>query len=200
MKLNRYAFALVCATIANSSYISCHIDPFESMQKSMRVMEDEMQSMFDSMNKMHQEFFASWKKEAATQQDQGINIAIDQAENDAVKVIISGIQAEQFDATFGDKELTIKAPKATITLAARHNSLAASINQEITQETVNAKDKEKASRQLFSSSSHIQQMIAKPVNLEDAKIEYNKENKMLTIMLPAKEQIKASKVIPVNIK
>ena len=202
MKLNRYVFALVCATIGNNQHIRCHVDPMESMQKSMRIMEDEMQSMFDNMNKMHQEFLSSWKKESATQAGQeGINLAIDESKNNEVKVIVSGIQAEQFEATFGDKELTIKAPTATITLAVHHTVLAASINQEVKEEMTDKKDKEgKSSQQFFSSSSHIQQMISKPVDLQESKIDYDKETKTLTVIIPAKDQKKAAKVIPVNIK
>ena len=202
MVLNRYAFALACATFANSHIIRCYLDPMESMHKSMRVMEQEMQSMFDSMNKMHEEFFASWKKESPTSAGQeGINLAIDESDNNTVKVIISGIQAEQFEATFGDKELTIKAPTATITLAVRHTMLTASISQEIKEEVTDKKDKEKkVSQQLFTSASHIQQMISKPVDIEEAKIDYNKETKTLTVTMPAKDQKKTAKVIPVNIK
>lgn len=200
MKLNQYAFALACTAIANTADIHCHFDPFESMQKSFKVMEEEMQSMFDNMNKMHQEFFSSWKKESVTPTGQeGINIAIEESEDNTVKVVISGIQADQFDATFGDKELTIKAPTATINLAARHTLLSASINQEIKQETTDKNDK-KTSQQLFSSASHIRQMISKPINMEDAKIDYSKENKTLTVIIPAKDQKKTAKVIPVNVK
>lgn len=202
MKLNRYAFALACATIATIPNIHCHFDPFESMQKSMKVMEEEMQSMFDNMNKMHQEFFASWKKESANPVGQeGINIAINETDDNTVKVVISGIKADQFDATFGDKELIIKAETATITLASSHNLLAASINQEIKQETTDKNNKEKkASQQLFSSASHIRQMISKPVNIEEAKIDYTKENKTLTVSVPFKDTKKAAKPIPVNVK
>ncbi len=202
MKTNRYAFALACATIATTSNIHCHFDPFESMQKSMKVMEEEMQSMFDNMNKMHQEFFTSWKKESANPVGQeGINIAINETDDNTVKVVISGIKADQFDATFGDKELIIKAETATITLASSHNLLAASINQEIKQETTDKNNKEKkSSQQLFSSASHIRQMISKPVNIEEAKIDYTKENKTLTVSIPFKDTKKAAKTIPVNVK
>ena len=201
MKFNRYAFVLACTALVHNSASRCHVNPIESMHKSMKVMEDEMQSMFDTMNKIHQEFFSSWKKESAAQPGQeGINIAINEDDSTAVKVIISGIQAEQFDATFNDKELTIKAPTATIILASHHAILAASINQEIKQETIDKDDKEKTSHQLFSSSSHVRQMISKPVNMEDAIIDYNKETKTLTVTLPAKESKKRSKIIPVMIK
>ncbi len=200
MKFNHYVFALACTAVSNTQNIHCQLDPMESMQESMRVMGQEMQSMFDNMNKIHQEFFSSWKKESAPQQE-GINIAIDESESNAVKVVVSGIQAEQFEATFGDKELTIKAPTATITLVVHHTVLAASISQEIKEEIADKNDKEKKiSQQLFSSSSHIRQMISKPVCMEDARIDYNKENKTLTVTIPTKDQKKAVKVIPVNIK
>ena len=132
---------------------------------------------------------------------EGINLAIDESEGNVAKVVISGIQAEQFEATFGDKELTIKAPSATIILASSHNVLEASINQEIKEESFDKKDKEKkVSRQLFSSSSHIRQMISKPVEVADSRIDYNKETKTLTVSMPYKDQKKAAKVIPVNVK
>lgn len=205
MKFNRYTFVLACATIAHNPITNCHLDPFESIQKSMKIMDDQMQSMFDNINKMHQNLFESWKKESANPLGQdGINLTIDEAEANTVKVIISGIQAEQFDAAFGDKELTIKTQHATIALSASHSMLSASINQEIKQELSekdekNAKDK-KTSHEIFSSSSQIRQMISKPVAMEDAKIDYNKETKTLTVSLPTKDQKKATKVIPVNVK
>lgn len=200
MKFNRYAFALAFATITNNSSVHCQSDPFASMQKSMKVMQEQMQEMFNSMQNMNQAFLSSAKNGLVTQQDQGINIAIDSAENNATKIIISGIQAEQFEATFGDKELTVKAPTATIQLSYHHGLLSASVNQEIKEEIVDDKTKEPSSQQLFASSSAVRQPIAKPVDLENAAIEFNKESKTLTITLPAKKQAKAAKNIPVNIK
>jgi HSP20 family molecular chaperone IbpA len=200
MKFNRYAFVLACATIANSNSLKSQDDPFASMQKSMQIMQEEMQEMFNSMQNMNQTFFSSAKNGLASQQDQGINIVIDSAANNATKVIISGIQAEQFEATFGDKELTVKAPSATIQLSYHHGQLSASVSQENKEEVVDEKTKTTASQQLFASSSTVRQLIAKPVDLENAAIDFNKENKTLTITLPAKERTKAAKNIPVNIK
>jgi hypothetical protein len=200
MKFNRYAFALACATLANNHSMNCQSDPFVSMQKSMKVMQEQMQEMFDSMQNINQSFFATAKNGFVNQQDQGINIVIDSAKSNTTKVIISGIQAEQFEAIFGNKELTVKAPTTTIQLSYHHGQLSASVSQEIKEEVVDEKTKATSSQQLFVSSSAVRQLIAKPVDLENAAIEFNKESKALTITLPAKEQTKAAKNIPVNIK
>ena len=198
MELNRYAFILVCATIIYN--IDCHQSPFESMQKSMKVMEEQMESMLDSMEKMHQDFFVTAKKELTNQSDQGINITIEPTDNNAIKVNIVGIQAVQFEAIFSDKELTIKAPMATIVLSYHRGQLSASMNQEIRQEIIDEKTKEKTSQQLFASSSVVRQLIAQPIDLENAAIEFNKNNNALSVTIPAKEQTKTTKSIPVNVK
>jgi 2-oxoglutarate dehydrogenase complex dehydrogenase (E1) component-like enzyme len=75
--------------------------PFECMQEALKSMDEAMQSMFDNMNKMHADFNASLKKELGAGQE-GVNIAVNKEDN-MVKVIFTGIQADQFDASFGDK-------------------------------------------------------------------------------------------------
>ncbi|HML19814.1 MAG TPA: hypothetical protein PKD74_04530 [Candidatus Dependentiae bacterium] len=198
MKFNYYAFALACTSLVS---LQTHgsTSPFESMQQALKSMDEAMQSMFDNMNKMHEDFNASWKKELSSEQD-GVNIAVNQEDN-AVKVILTGIQADQFDAVFGDKELTIKTSGTTINLSAHNSLLSISMNQEISQETTDQNDQnKKMSRQVFASSSHVQQPITSPVIIEDAAIDYTKDTKTLTITLPAKDVKKAAKVIPVNIK
>jgi HSP20 family molecular chaperone IbpA len=199
MKFNHNAFALACASLISIQTAHGSTSPFESMQKALQSMDEAMQSMFDNMNKMHEDFSTSWKKELSSEQE-GVNIAVNQEDN-AVKVILTGIQADQFDATFGNKELTIKTSGTTINLSAHNSLLSISMNQEISQETTDQEDQnKKMSRHVFASSSHVHQPIAAPVIIEDAAIDYTKDTKTLTITLPAQDVKKAAKVIPVNIK
>lgn len=193
MNTKRYAFMIAAAT----SCIQAHHDPFESMHNSMQAIQKEMVNMFDHMNKMHEQFYNSIAQ-TTSKAEQGINIAINDLEqNNAVQVVISGITSEQFEANFNDKELLIKSPSATITLSTHHNILGVGVIQEIKEES-NADDKKESG--FFSSSSHIHQMIAKPIDLEKAAIEYNKDQRSLTIEIPYKEPKKSGKVIPVNVK
>lgn len=199
MKFNYYAFVLACASLISIQKTYGSNSPFECMQEALKSMDEAMQSMFDNMNKMHEDFNASLKKELGTGQE-GVNIAVNKEDN-MVKVIFTGIQADQFDASFGDKELTIKTSGITINLSANNSLLSVSMNQKASRETTDQDDKnKKTSHQVFASSSHICQPISGPVVMEDAAIDYTKDTKTLTVTLPVKDVKKAAKVIPVHIK
>lgn len=193
MNTKRYAFMIAAAT----GCMQAHVDPFEAMHNSMLSMQKEMVNMFDNMNKMHEQAYSSFSQ-VSSPSDQGINITVnDQEEKDALQVTITGIEAEQFDAHFNDKELTIQAPHATIELTIHHNILGANITQEIKEES---KDEKKAHASFFSSSSHVQQQIARSIDLEKASIEYNKDSKSLIVEIPYKNSKKQVKSIPVKVK
>jgi HSP20 family molecular chaperone IbpA len=199
MRFNRYAFALACAGLINTQSSQGATSPFESMQKALKSMDEAMASMFDSINKMQEDFDAAWKNELTAERG-GMNIAVDQVEN-AVKVVLTGVQADQFDASFGDKELTIKAQGMTIGLSANHSLLSIAMNQEISNETADKDDhSKKIGRQLVKSSARVCHPISGPVVMEDASIDYAKDTKTLTITLPKKEVKKPAKLIPVTIK
>lgn len=184
---------------ATISCLQAHVDPFDAMHNSMQAIQKEMVNMFDNMNKMHEQFYSSFSQITANRPaEQGINIAVNENEQkNNVQLVISGITSENFNAQFNDKELIIKAPNATITLTTHHNMLGAQVTQEFKEET---KEDDSSRSGFFSSSSHIHQMISRPIDLENASIEFNKEKKSLTVEIPYKNDKKQVKSIPVNVK
>lgn len=196
MNLKRYAFMV---TAAATGYMQANSTPFEDMHKSMQAIQQEMGNMFENMHKMHEQLYSSFSQTSSFKSsEQGINIAInDEEQSNSVKIIISGVVADSFDAHFSDKELTIKAPNSTVTLNTHHNVLGAGVTQELKEDST---DDDKTQASFFTSSSHIHQMISKPIDLEKAVIEYNKEKKSLTVEIPYKDNKKQGKTIPVNIR
>jgi hypothetical protein len=208
MKNNHRILSIAILTIAGAAHARADYDPFEAMQKSFETMEKEMHEMMGHMSKMHEDFFDSWYHEThvGTGQEEGMNVSINEQQDNSIKIAIAGIKAEQFEANFTNKELDIKAPLARVNLSVHHNVLGVTISQEVKQESKEELDSKSDTGKgsshyqcMSSASSHVRQMLSKPINLEDARIEYAKESKTLTVTVPAKESSKQTKSIPVNV-
>ncbi len=193
-----------CAAVACLVSLSalCYADPFEAMQKSFEVMEKEMHGMMTNMQRLHAGFFdASRYDSAVSGSHEGAAIAIERQDDKSTKVTVSGITDDQFDATFGNDELSIKTPTAKIELSFNQGVLAVSVEQEIKEDARDAKGGKKY--RSFTNSCFSTRVVTERVDLENSSISYSKDSKALTIVVPAKDAkaIKEEvKKIPVSVK
>lgn len=125
-------------------------------------------------------------------------------ENDTnVVITILGIDTEELSATLNNTndQLSIITPENRITISVRDNMIGIETmheKKELKEKTKKDADDETMSAQYIRSAyASISQTVSAPLVLEKQTIDYDQENKELTITIP-KQELKKGTAVPIN--
>jgi len=187
--------ALIIIPALSTCLISAHArffdfdDVFEHMEQNMRYMRQEMHELQEAL-----EYNATVQPK---REHQGSSARITTQEAGIIATI-NHIQSENIDATIDEDNnlLTVAAGNANITIKIRDAFISLTVQQQTEKEL--SKNGQRVAEASYSSSS-VAQIIARPVQLSQAHVDYDSTSEQLTITLPYIAGKKAKK-IPVNIK
>lgn len=161
--------------------IKQHVDEIHELQ-------EQMMKAFTGDTSEAKEIGASYDK---------INFAIDEHnEEKKITITITGLQANSLDATYEKNKINITTPQETITISEKDDSLLSVAVMKISKE----KKEEKGSfmHQESASTSQFSKTIENQFDLQETTLEYNKEKKILTAIIPM-QQMHKGKVIPIAV-
>lgn len=172
-------------------------DLFASMEQDMMHMRQEMQRMQQSMqtiatNQCTKGNSLKPLSSQVTQDPSGSGIIL----------TITNLRADSVDAQVDEHHnmLRITTPTTHIKIASRSSTIAIDIDETIEQQQENKKDGTACSYLSAQSRSYSKQEIAKPVDLEKTKIDYNPESQQLVVFIEYADNSKTQgKKLPVTI-
>ena len=171
-------------------------DLFASMEQDMMHMRQEMQRMQQSMQTI-----ATNQCKSNSQKPLSSQITQDPSGNGII-LTITNLPADSVDAQIDEHHnmLRITTPTTHIKIASRNNTIAIDIDETIEQQQENKKDGAACSYLSAQSRSYSKQGIAKPIDLEKTKIDYNPEALQLVIFIEYADNSKIQgKKLPVTI-
>jgi hypothetical protein len=188
--ISKQVFSLILLSQSESFLHAQHLnfnDMFDEMQKSMRHM---------------QELFA---QSAQNSLQGGVQITVEQKEKSAL-IIAKGLETTAVDATVNDEgdNLAIKTDHGLIKIDSEYNYIGINWQHKQEQEVKNKDGKvEKVTTSYAQQSFNMS--LEHPLNLsiDQLKLDYDKENKTLTIEIPfvmPQAPEKGRKQVPVSFK
>lgn len=171
-------------------------DLFASMEQDMVHMRQEMQRMQQSMQTIAiNQCKGNSSKPLSSQVNQDPS-------GNGIILTITNLPADSVDAQVDEHHnmLRITTPTTHIKIASRNSTIAIDIDETIEQQQENKKDGAACSYLSAQSRSYSKQEIAKPLDLEKTKIDYNPESQQLLIFIEYADNAKTQgKKLPVTI-
>ncbi len=171
-------------------------DLFASMEQDMMHMRQEMQRMQQSMQTI-----TTNQCKGNSQKPLSSQITQDPSGNGII-LTITNLRADSVDAQIDEHSnmLRVTTPTTHIKIASRNSTIAIDIDDTIEQQQENKKDGAVCSYLSAQSRSYSKQGIAKPVDLEKTKIDYNPESQQLVLFIEYADNSKVQgKKLPVTI-
>ncbi|HZW60961.1 MAG TPA: hypothetical protein VFF04_01935 [Candidatus Babeliales bacterium] len=190
---NKYYSKIAFAAICFASSCQASVSLSNMLDEIMNDMQEHMMQMKKDIKHMHEELTAQQLEQAA--------IAIQEdTQKRQVIIAVNNVDLDTVDATIyeDDNRLTVKAPQATIQIAVKD----ALINVDLTQNTQRTVETKNGQSQFFSTSSSSKgQFLNNKIALtpETINIAYDKNDKVLNIVLQTATLEDKAKKIPVTI-